>query len=39
VPKLPKVPEVQVPGLPPIHVPDVPKPPLGAKGLLDYLLG
>ena len=39
VPKLPKVPDVQVPGLPPIHVPDVPKPPLGARGLLDYLLG
>jgi phospholipid/cholesterol/gamma-HCH transport system substrate-binding protein len=38
-PALPKVPEVHVPGLPPIRVPDVPKPPLGAKGLLDYLLG
>jgi virulence factor Mce-like protein len=38
-PQLPTVPEIRIPGLPPVHVPDVPKPPLGAKGLLDYLLG
>ena len=38
-PQLPQVPEIHVPGLPPVRVPDLPKPPLGAKGLLDYLLG
>jgi virulence factor Mce-like protein len=39
LPQLPKVSQIQVPGLPPVQVPDLPKPPLGAKGLLDYLLG
>jgi ABC-type transporter Mla subunit MlaD len=39
-PQLPQVPAIRIPGLPPVRVPDLPaKPPLGAKNLLDYLLG
>jgi virulence factor Mce-like protein len=39
LPQLPQVPEIHVPGLPPIKVPDIPRPPVNAKNLLDYLLG
>jgi hypothetical protein len=32
-------PQIQVPGLPPVQLPPLPRNPLGGKGLLDYLLG
>jgi hypothetical protein len=35
----PQGPQIQVPGLPPVELPPLPKNPLGGKGLLDYLLG
>jgi virulence factor Mce-like protein len=39
LPALPALPQVHVPGLPPIQLPAPPKAPVGAKNLLDYLLG
>jgi phospholipid/cholesterol/gamma-HCH transport system substrate-binding protein len=38
-PAKPQGPQIQVPGLPPVQLPPLPKNPLGGKGLLDYLLG
>jgi phospholipid/cholesterol/gamma-HCH transport system substrate-binding protein len=38
-PAKPQVPQIQVPGLPPVQLPPLPNNPLGGKGLLDYLLG
>jgi phospholipid/cholesterol/gamma-HCH transport system substrate-binding protein len=36
---IPQGPQIQVPGLPPVQLPPLPRNPLGGKGLLDYLLG